>query len=203
MMNPPIPHIDLTPSAASMATIPGVDPIHLKAIEAEATKGTEQASFRIPGRMKTLINRICLDPRFAFQGQPARFYQQAIATHLARLRPFYEDDIEYTQTVDALKAASDMLVLTDLVGRFEDLLAQYGERYQMLMVHDDTQTVLDLLDVVIKTVQSVEGPQRIAMAKLMRGDRAAQDAVRYVMKSEGVGLTKKASAVQLWMNDSE
>ena len=191
--------LDIQPTLNTFIELPLK--VHTKAIEAEAVKGSEQVSFRLPAKIRALVNLVLRDEGMAeYQNQATKFYTHAITEFLVAVEPLMQGNGDYVLGVRAIREASQFLFDSDLLEQFTELLTKAESRMELLNRLNDGETGLGLLDVLILAALNVPAPAGSACEELLRGSDMVRETLGMVLAHPVQGHTNKVHRVQAWLS---
>lgn len=195
------PSVNLNPA---MATPPlsAAQPIRLGALKAEATRGTEQASFRIPLHLKSLVNTVISERGGQFQGVISNFYLLAVGEMLQKMAPWHRTDQEYVATIRSLEALSRTAEYDEPCEDFRRRLEKAEQTADVCLRVNNWTLGLALLRGAVDAVIGAPESVRTSFEVDLRSSRSMKALMQALVNDESYGLSDEVYRLHKFMGGS-
>lgn len=195
------PQVNLNPAQASPPSL-ARQPMLLSALKSEATRGTEQTSFRIPSKLKSLVSVLISEPGSQFQGAISNFYLLAVGRLLQDMAPWHRHDQEYTNTVRALEALSRTLEYEEPCADFRRRLEKAEQTADICVQVENWTLGLAILSGAVNAVLYAPDGLRISFEVDLRSSKSMRALMAALVADEAYGLSSEVDRLQKFMGGS-
>ena len=193
------PMVNLNPAQAVPSSAP---PLKLGALRAEITRGTDHVSFRIPLKLKALVNRYVNMPGSEFQGSLSNFYLLAVAEKLRAMADQFRGDLEYMALIQRLEKLSQIVTYEEPIEQFRKRLDDAEKLADTCVAARNLDLGFLLLKEAVDVVLTTPEPVREALAEMLRQSKPMHQLKDALLADEGYGLSPTVDRLQKFMGGS-